>query len=45
MAAVVLWSLLAAYALVRALEPGPFVAGALVVLALYFLGVGLTEKR
>jgi len=45
MAAVVLWSLLAAYALVRALEPGPWVAGGLVVLAVYFLGVGLTEKR
>jgi phosphatidylcholine synthase len=45
MAAVVLWSLLAAYALVRSLEPGPWVAGGLVVLAVYFLGVGLTEKR
>jgi phosphatidylcholine synthase len=45
MGAVVLWALLAAYALVRSLEPGPWVAGGLVVLALYFLGVGLTEKR
>jgi phosphatidylcholine synthase len=45
LAAVVLWSLLAAYALVRSLEPGPWVAGGLVVLAVYFLGVGLTEKR
>jgi phosphatidylcholine synthase len=45
MGAVVLWSLLAAYALVRGLEPGPLVAGGLVVLAVYFLGVGLTEKR
>jgi phosphatidylcholine synthase len=45
MAAVVLWALLAAYALVRALEPGPWVAGGLVVLAVYFLGVGLTDKR
>ena len=45
MGAVVLWSLLAAYALVRSLEPGPLVAGGLVVLAVYFLGVGLTEKR
>jgi len=43
--AVVLWSLLAAYALVRSLEPGPRVAGGLVILAVYFLGVGLTEKR
>jgi phosphatidylcholine synthase len=45
MGAVVLWAFLAAYALVRSLEPGPWVAGGLVVLALYFLGVGLTEKR
>jgi phosphatidylcholine synthase len=45
MGAVILWSLLAAYALVRSLEPGAWVAGGLVVLALYFIGVGLTEKR
>jgi phosphatidylcholine synthase len=45
MGAVLLWSLLAAYALLRSLEPGPLVAGGLVVLAVYFLGVGLTEKR
>jgi phosphatidylcholine synthase len=45
MGAVLLWSLLAAYALLRSLEPGPLVAGGLVVLAVYFLAVGLTEKR
>ena len=45
MGAVVLWSLLGAYALLRSLEPGAWVAGGLVVLALYFLAVGLTEKR
>ena len=45
MGAVVLWSLLAAYALVRSLEPGPFVAAGLVALAVYFVGVGLTERR
>jgi phosphatidylcholine synthase len=45
MAAVVLWSLLAAYALARALDPGPWVAAGLLLLAAYFLGVGLTEKR
>jgi phosphatidylcholine synthase len=45
MAAVLLWALLAAYTLARALEPGPWVAGGLVVLAFYFVGVGLTEKR
>jgi hypothetical protein len=27
------------------LAPGPWVAGGLVVIALYFLGVGLTERR
>jgi phosphatidylcholine synthase len=45
LAAMVLWSLLAGYALMRSLSPGPWVAGALVALAVYFLGVGLTEKR
>jgi phosphatidylcholine synthase len=45
MGAVVLWSLLAAYALMRSLEPGALVVAGLVVLAVYFLGVGLTEKR
>jgi phosphatidylcholine synthase len=45
MAAVMLWAVLAADALWRALAPGPFVAGGLVVLAIYFLSVGLTEKR
>jgi phosphatidylcholine synthase len=45
MGAVVLWALLAADALARSFEPGPFVTGGLVVLALYFVGVGLTEKR
>jgi phosphatidylcholine synthase len=45
MAAVVLWSLMAAYALAKSLDPGPWVAAGLVVLAAYFLGVGLTEKR
>jgi phosphatidylcholine synthase len=45
LAAVVLWSLLGAYALMRALAQGPWVTGALVALAVYFLAVGLTEKR
>jgi phosphatidylcholine synthase len=44
-AAVVLWLGLAADALVQALAPGPWVAGALVAIAVYFVGVGLTEKR
>jgi phosphatidylcholine synthase len=45
MAAVVVWSLLAGYALARSLAPGPWVAGGLLALAVYFLAVGLTEKR
>jgi phosphatidylcholine synthase len=45
LAALVIWSLLAAVAMLRDLDPGPWVAGGLVVLALYFVGVGLTEKR
>jgi phosphatidylcholine synthase len=45
MVAVVVWSLLASYTLARSLAPGPWVTGALVALAAYFLGVGLTEKR
>jgi phosphatidylcholine synthase len=44
-AALVLWSILAAYALLHSLDPGPWVAGALVVIAGYFLSVGLSEKR
>jgi len=44
-AALTLWSLLALIAVLRDLAPGPWVAGGLVALGLYFLGVGLTEKR
>jgi phosphatidylcholine synthase len=44
-AALTLWSLLALIAVLRDLAPGPWVAGGLVAIALYFLGVGLTEKR
>ena len=44
-AALLAWSVLALVALYRDLDPGPWVAGALTLLALYFLGVGLTEKR
>lgn len=43
--AVVLWSLLGAYTLARALDPGPWAVAGLVILAAYFIGVGLTEKR
>jgi phosphatidylcholine synthase len=44
-AALLLWAVLALIAVLRDLAPGPWVAGGLVVIALYFLGVGLTEKR
>jgi hypothetical protein len=37
--------LLALIALLHDLAPGPWVAGGLVVLGLYFLALGLTEKR
>jgi phosphatidylcholine synthase len=43
-AAVLLWAVLAVIAVVRDLAPGPWVAGGLVVIGLYFLGVGLTER-
>ena len=43
--ALVLWSLLALTAIMRNLDPGPWVAGALAATGLYFLCVGLTEKR
>jgi phosphatidylcholine synthase len=44
-AAVVVWSVLAIIAVIRELDPGPWVAGGLVAVALYFLCVGLTEKQ
>jgi phosphatidylcholine synthase len=44
-AAVMLWAVLALIAIWRDLDPGPWVTGSLVVIGLYFLAVGLTEKR
>jgi phosphatidylcholine synthase len=44
-AALVLWSILATDALLTSLDPGPWVAGALVAIALYFAGLGLTENH
>jgi len=44
-AAVMLWAVLALIAIRRDLDPGPWVTGSLVVIGLYFLAVGLTEKR
>lgn len=44
-AAVILWSVLALAAIAYDLDPGPWVSGGLVLIALYLVGVGLTEKR
>jgi phosphatidylcholine synthase len=44
-AALMLWSILALVALARDLAPGPWVAGGLLLVALYLIGVGVTEKR
>jgi phosphatidylcholine synthase len=44
-AALLLWSILALDTLLHSLDPGPWVAGGLVLIAVYFLGVGLTEKQ
>jgi len=43
--ALVLWCALVLFAILQDLDPGPWVAGALVFLAVYFVSVGLTEKR
>jgi phosphatidylcholine synthase len=45
LALLLLWSVLALIAVLRAFEPGGLVAGGLVVIAIYFLAVGLSEKR
>ena len=44
-AALILWSVLALIAVLRDLDPGPWVTAGLVAIGLYFLGIGLTEKR
>jgi phosphatidylcholine synthase len=43
-AAVILWSLLALITVWRDLAPGPWVAGGIVVIALYVLAVGLADQ-
>jgi phosphatidylcholine synthase len=45
LALLLLWSALALITVLRAFEPGGLVAAALVAIALYFLAVGLSEKR
>ena len=44
-AALLVWSVLALVAVLTDLDPGPWVAGSLVALGLYFLALGLTEKK
>jgi phosphatidylcholine synthase len=43
-AALLLWTACALIALWQDFEPGPWVAGGLVILALYFVGLGLTDR-
>ena len=43
-AATILWSLLALFALYRDLDPGPWVAGGLLLIAAYFLLIGSLNK-
>jgi phosphatidylcholine synthase len=42
--ALIAWALLAMVALLRGLAPGPWVAGGLVVIGLYFLAIGLIDQ-
>jgi phosphatidylcholine synthase len=44
-AAVIIWSGLASIAVLYNLDPGPLISGGLVLIALYLVGVGLTERR
>jgi phosphatidylcholine synthase len=44
LAALVLWGVLAAAALFHDLDPGPWIAYGLVIVALYFVGVGLADQ-
>jgi phosphatidylcholine synthase len=43
-AAVIVWAVLATIALVRNLDPEPWVTGGLVAVAVYFIVVGLTDR-
>ena len=43
-AALIAWSLLALLAVLRDLEPGPWVAAGLVVIGLYFISIGLLDR-
>jgi phosphatidylcholine synthase len=45
MAMVVLWAILALFAVFENLDPGPWTTGALCVLAVYFVGLGFLRRR
>jgi hypothetical protein len=45
MAALVLWLLLAIFAVAKNLEPGPWPVAGLCVLAIYFVGVGFFRRH
>jgi phosphatidylcholine synthase len=45
LAALVLWCMLATIAVLRDLDPAQWVTGGLILVAIYFVAVGLTEKR
>jgi phosphatidylcholine synthase len=44
-AALLVWSVLALVALVRNLDPGRWVTGGLLIVALYFFAVGSTDSE
>lgn len=44
LAALVLWAVLASVALVYDLDPGPWIASGLAIIAAYFVGVGLADQ-
>jgi phosphatidylcholine synthase len=44
-AALIAWALLATLAVAKDLDPGPWVASALCLLAIYFVGVGFLRRR
>jgi len=45
LAVVIVWSVLALTAVLNDLAPPAWISGGLVVIALYFLSVGLIERR
>jgi hypothetical protein len=44
-AALLVWSILALVALARGLDPGPWVTTGLLIIALYFLAIGSTDRQ